>query len=248
MDGTNGNGNGQPARRGRGRPPGSRNKPKKLLTPEQIAEQALDAKAQLQQARARIIQYAEEAMGRPLPTLEQALERYRFDLDEKAREQIIQKCRVSLPASTRARAPLILTLHAHGFGQVEIGMVLGIHPQLVQFDIHSIRRVGYLDNPKTRIDQQIVPAAVETVHRAIAEHGNVDAAVEVLKGRGQFKTHQAIKGGERAATMILGVRIMLPDGTEMKPAGQIIEGQVVRGELPEMREGSVHGTPIEKAS
>lgn len=247
-----------PVKRGRGRPPGAKNRPKiapprptgiipEIPQAQLLLDEGADKAEILDMVRKRIKEYAEDILGLPLPTLEQALERYRFDLGEKERQEVIEKCLRVLSVSTRSRAPIILALSAHGFLPTEIGMLLGLPLRLIEFDIYTIRRVGYLDNPKARMDQQVIPAAVETVHRAITEGGNIDAAVEALKGRGVFKNHQSVKGDQRPAQMVLGVRIMMPDGREMQ---QAIEGSVVRpvDQLPEMREGSIHGAPIERVS
>jgi hypothetical protein len=90
--------------------------------------------------------------------------------------------------------------------------------------LYGIRQRGQLQDTERRLDQGVVPAAVEQMQRMV-EAGDKEAVLAVLKGRGVFKSHQAgAARGEGPAVMTnLVVKFEMPPGT----AKPVLQGQVV---------------------
>ena len=114
-------------------------------------------------------------------------------------------------------------LFAQGKSDQEIAETLGISVYTLKRALYQATRNGWLqfESPAERLEYELVPKAMDNADFFLGEKSE-RMTIEVLKGSGVFKTHQAMKVDGEVPHTVLAIKIEAPaDGVKMM-SGQIV--------------------------
>lgn len=107
------------------------------------------------------------------------------------------------------RMAQVVALRLVGMSVPEIAQKLAITDHTVRMHLYQARRRGKLADVPNILDHQVVPLAVENLIAGI-EAGDKDYTLEVLKGRGAFRTHTHQASTGSVGPMHLQIQVELP--------------------------------------
>lgn len=118
-----------------------------------------------------------------------------------------------------------VALRLVGLSAKQIAEQLGLEQTTVNQYLYVARQKGRLADVAEILDHQVVPMAVENLIAGLAE-GDKEYTIEVLKGRGAFRTHTHQQSTGSSGPMHLQISVEMPKGA----AGTVIDvtpGQIV---------------------
>jgi hypothetical protein len=107
----------------------------------------------------------------------------------------------------QARVAVILGLRVQGYTTTEIAAATGWSKHAVQAVLHRARTSGVLDDVKADLQGELLPLAIDALRRHL-EAGDLEAALETLKGTGYFRQYHegpGRSGGDRPTALNLFV-------------------------------------------
>lgn len=123
----------------------------------------------------------------------------------------------------------VLALRYEGFSPKQTAELLGATPHQVTYALKQVRKDATIDAQITRLDQVVVPLAVDNVARGVME-GDKEYTLRVLDGRGVFRNHASVKQDIKAEIVQLSVSLTMP-------------AHLVGKALPMPKAGSILGAP-----
>jgi hypothetical protein len=124
----------------------------------------------------------------------------------------------------------VLALRWEGFSPKQTAEILGCSHARISDALLRLREAASMDEQITRIDQLIVPLAVDNLARGVMD-GDKSYTMKVLDGRGVFRTHKSVEGTIKKTVMVLMVK------TEMPP-------HLAPDSIPMPLPGSIVGAPL----
>lgn len=118
-----------------------------------------------------------------------------------------------------------VALRLVGLSSSQIADQLGLETSTVNQYLYVARSKGKLADIAEILDHQIVPMAIENLLEGIKEKDK-EYTLEVLKGRGAFRTHSHQASTGSAAPMHLQISVEMPKGASGKVI-DVIPGQVL---------------------
>jgi predicted transcriptional regulator len=120
----------------------------------------------------------------------------------------------------------VLALRWEGFSPKQTAEILGCSHARVSDALLRLREAASMDDQIDRIDQLIVPLAVDNLARGVMD-GDRAYTLKVLDGRGVFRTHKSVEGTIKKHVLIMTVKTEMPahlspDSIPMPAAGSII--------------------------
>ena len=141
------------------------------------------------------------------------------------------------------RVPTLWLLKARGWTTRRIAKALGVHVQTVTVALKRARDSGKLAPLSVQFDHDIAQLAADNIQETL-EAGGVEAQqlnVDVARGLGYFKSHQAIKAETiHEGSLVLGLKLEVPEGTTPQPIGT---GTTIAGTPRQLTPGDDHGAP-----
>lgn len=130
----------------------------------------------------------------------------------------------------------VLALRWEGFSPKETAEILGCSHGRVDAALLRMREAASIDEQLDRIDQTLVPLAVDNLARGVLE-GDKGYTMKVLEGRGLFRSHKQVEGVIRKTVLHLKVTTEMPkhlgpDAIPLPAPGSIV-GAPRLPELPE---------------
>ena len=106
----------------------------------------------------------------------------------------------------------------------EIAEKIGISRNHLSTLVNRAVREGWLvfSGPADRLEHEIVPQAMDNVAHFIKKQDKA-MTIEVMKGAGIFKTHQAIRTETTQPQTVLALKIDMTPATEL----QVVQGNIV---------------------
>lgn len=123
------------------------------------------------------------------------------------------------------RMAQVVALRLVGLTASQIAEKLCISVHTVNQHLYMARSKGRLADISGILDHAVVPMAVENLIAGLAE-GDKDYTLEVLKGRGAFRSHSANVSSGSAGPMQLHIQVELPKGATGTQI-DVIPGQVI---------------------
>lgn len=123
------------------------------------------------------------------------------------------------------RMAQVVALRLVGMKVPEIAEKLAMAENTVRSHLYVARAKGKLSDVGPILDHQAVPLAMENLITGL-EQGNEEYTLEVLKGRGAFRSHSANVSSGSTGPMHLQINVELPKGSH----GNVIDvtpGQVM---------------------
>jgi hypothetical protein len=157
----------------------------------------------------------------------------REQLKEQAEETVEQlramHAEVRTPDGRLRRAKFIgavLGLRFERFTPVEIAAILKVKRSSVMRALQLVRKDASIAEQLKRMDEQIVPIAIDNVHAAVI-HGDMRSSMKLLDGRGLFRTHKSIEA--QISEQRVDIRILVTRPSHMDPAAP----------LPDVKPGAI---------
>jgi hypothetical protein len=125
----------------------------------------------------------------------------------------------------------VLALRWEGFTPKETAEILGCSHGRVDNALLRMRESAELDDQIKRIEQQIVPLAVDNVAQGVLKGDRV-YTLKVLEGRGVFRTHKSVEGEIKKTILHLKIitempKHLGPDAIPMPVVGSIVGAPVL---------------------
>lgn len=127
-----------------------------------------------------------------------------------------------------------LMLDEPGLSNIDIAERLGINERTLRAHLQRSRETGFLKitDPELKLENEILPLAMERLGEHV-DAGSLQAVLEVVKGLGLLKSHQAIKTQTEVTQKIAVVNIHVPEGFDMSSpnvvsTGNVIDAQIVK--------------------
>ena len=124
----------------------------------------------------------------------------------------------------------VLALRWEGFSPKETAEILGCSGARVDDALLRLRNAASMDEQIDRIDQLIVPLAVDNLARGVMD-GDRTYTMKVLDGRGVFRTHKSVEGTIKKTVLHLTVRTEMPKHLEVDSIPMPIAGSIVGAAL-----------------
>lgn len=121
------------------------------------------------------------------------------------------------------RTAQVVALRILGLSTDEISNQLVLQPSTVRKHLMIARQRGKLSDVSSFLDHAAVPRAVENLMAGL-EEGDKDYTLEVLKGRGAFRSHSHQASTGSTGPMHLEITVSVPQGIEQ---ATVVEGQVM---------------------
>ncbi len=120
----------------------------------------------------------------------------------------------------------VLSLRWEGFSPKETAEILGCSHGRVDAALLRLREASSMDAQIDRIDQALVPLAVDNLANGILD-GDRTYTLKLLEGRGVFRTHKSVEGTIKKTVLHLKVvtempKHLGPDAIPMPVAGSIV--------------------------
>lgn len=103
----------------------------------------------------------------------------------------------------------VLALRWEGLSPADTAKVLGVSTASVDKALLRMRKMAAMDDQINRIDQIIVPLAVDNLARGVMD-GDKQYTMKVLEGRGAFRTHKQVESTEKKTILHLTVKTEMP--------------------------------------
>lgn len=125
----------------------------------------------------------------------------------------------------------VLSLRWQGFSPKETAEILGCSGARVDDALLRLRQAASMDDQIDRIDQLIVPLAVDNLARGVMD-GDRAYTMKVLDGRGIFRTHKSVESQIKKTVLKLTVETSMPphlaiDAIPMPAAGSIVGAALI---------------------
>lgn len=125
----------------------------------------------------------------------------------------------------------VLALRWEGFSPKETAELLGVSASSVDKALLRMRKAASMDSQMDRIDQIIVPLAVDNLARGVMD-GDKQMTLKVLEGRGAFRTHKQVDATIRKTVLSLTIKTEMPahlgkNAIPMPQPGQIVGAPIV---------------------
>jgi hypothetical protein len=175
----------------------------------------------------------EPAIAEPdLPTFLEAKLQENTDRELRALQRTRDKVRTPDGRLRRARfIGAVLGLRFENYTPKQIAAILGVSTAQVFGAMRVVRDDATIAEQLKRMDDQIVPIAVDNVMRAVVD-GNLGVSMKLLDGRGVFRSHKSIEA--QITEQRVDIRLLVTRPAHMDP----------NAPLPTVKPGSIAaGTP-----
>lgn len=143
----------------------------------------------------------------------------------------------------------VLALRYEGFTPKQTAELLGASPHQVTYALKQVRKDATIDEQIRRLDQVVVPLAVDNVARGVME-GDKEYTLRIMDGRGLFRNHASIKQDIKAEIVQLSVSLSMPahlvgQPLPMPKPGSILGAPTVQSGMPSAQhlEGQIAAAP-----
>lgn len=124
--------------------------------------------------------------------------------------------------SARARIAQWIILKGKGMKNQEIAQQMGIQPATLSTLIRRAKKAGWLvlESPEERLEYELLPMAVDNISHFLSIRDK-QVSLEVAKGAGLLKTHQALKVDGDTARTNLSLNISITGDANRKPGNVV---------------------------
>jgi len=110
----------------------------------------------------------------------------------------------------------VLALRWEGFSPRDTARILGISQGTVETALLHLRKDASLDDQINRIDQAIIPLAVDNLARGVIA-GDKEYTLRVLDGRGLLRSYKSVEANVTKRNLTLTVIATMPPGHKELP-------------------------------
>lgn len=125
----------------------------------------------------------------------------------------------------------VLALRWEGFKPKETAEILGASIDQVEWALKQMREDASIDSQLDRLDQIIVPLALDNVVRGVLD-GDKEYTLKVLDGRGVFRSYKSVDAQVRKTVLKLEIKTTMP-------------AHLAPDSIPMPNQGAIVGTPWE---